>query len=82
MTLTAVVADDSVLLREGICRLLADESITVLGQAGDGNGLLELVRIHRPNIAIVDIRMVISPLEMSTTSLPPRSTLALPNSKV
>ncbi len=57
MTLTAVVADDSVLLREGICRLLADESITVLGQAGNGVDLLELVRMHRPDIAIVDIRM-------------------------
>jgi len=57
MTLTAVVADDSVLLREGICRLLEDESITVLGQAGDGTALLDLVATHRPNIAIVDIRM-------------------------
>ena len=43
MTLTAVVADDSVLLREGICRLLEDEAITVLGQAGDGVALLDLV---------------------------------------
>jgi len=57
MTLTAVVADDSVLLREGICRLLEDESISVLGQAGDGTALLDLVASHRPNIAIVDIRM-------------------------
>jgi len=57
MRLTAVVADDSVLLREGICRLLEDEEIAVLGQAGDGIELLELIATHRPNIAIVDIRM-------------------------
>lgn len=57
MKITAVVADDSVLLRDGICRLLVDEGITVVGQAGDRDQLLEIVSATRPDVAIVDIRM-------------------------
>jgi DNA-binding NarL/FixJ family response regulator len=53
----AVIAEDSVLLREGIARLLADGGIEVVGQAGDGEDLLRKVRAHKPDIAIVDIRM-------------------------
>jgi DNA-binding NarL/FixJ family response regulator len=51
------VADDDVLLREGIASLLERSGFEVVGQAGDGQGLLELVRTHEPDLAIVDIRM-------------------------
>jgi len=53
----AVIADDSVLLREGIARLLSSEGVEVAGQAGDADDLLRKVGAHRPDIAIVDIRM-------------------------
>lgn len=53
----AVIAEDSVLLREGIARLLEDAGIEVVGQAGDGEDLLRKVGAHQPDIAIVDIRM-------------------------
>jgi DNA-binding NarL/FixJ family response regulator len=52
-----VVADDSVLLREGVVRLLEDAGFDVVGQAGDGEELLRKTRAHRPDVAIVDIRM-------------------------
>jgi DNA-binding NarL/FixJ family response regulator len=52
-----VVADDSVLLREGIVRLLTEADIEVVGQAGDAEDLLRKVRAHKPDVAIVDIRM-------------------------
>src|SRR5215475_6364062 len=52
-----VVADDDVLLREGLASLLERSDFQVLGQAGDGDQLLELVREHRPELVIVDIRM-------------------------
>jgi DNA-binding NarL/FixJ family response regulator len=56
--LRVVVADDSVLLREGIVRLL-DESddFEVVAQAGDAEDLLRKVSAHRPDVAVVDIRM-------------------------
>ena len=58
MTQTRVVlADDDVLLREGIASLLEKSSFEVVGRAGDAAGLIELVREHRPDLAIVDIRM-------------------------
>ncbi len=57
MTLRVVLADDSVLLREGIARLLAEAGIEVVAQAADASTLLEAVRRHRPAVAIVDIRM-------------------------
>jgi DNA-binding NarL/FixJ family response regulator len=53
----AVIADDSVLLREGIARLLSSEGVEVAGQAGDADDLLRKVGAHRPDVAIVDIRM-------------------------
>jgi DNA-binding NarL/FixJ family response regulator len=57
-TLTRVVlADDDVLLREGIASLLEQSSFEVVGRAGDAASLIELVRRHRPDLAIVDIRM-------------------------
>ena len=55
--LRVVLADDSVLLREGIASLLRDAGIDVVGQAGTADDLLELVRQHRPDVAVVDIRM-------------------------
>jgi DNA-binding NarL/FixJ family response regulator len=52
-----VVADDSVLLREGLVRLLAEDGFDVVGQAGDAEDLLRKVGAHRPDVAIVDVRM-------------------------
>lgn len=52
-----VIADDQVLLREGVARLLTDAGFEVVGQAGDGDDLLRKVRAHKPDVAIVDIRM-------------------------
>jgi DNA-binding NarL/FixJ family response regulator len=52
-----VVAEDSVLLREGIVRILEDAGIEVAGQAGDADDLLRKVRAHGPDVAITDIRM-------------------------
>jgi DNA-binding NarL/FixJ family response regulator len=58
MPLTRVaVADDDVLLREGIASLLERSGFEVVGQAGDGPELLELVRAREPELVIVDIRM-------------------------
>lgn len=52
-----VLADDDLLLREGLASLLERCGFAVVGQAGDGAGLLALVREHRPDLVIVDIRM-------------------------
>jgi DNA-binding NarL/FixJ family response regulator len=52
-----VVADDDVLLREGLASLLERSHFEVAGQAGDAGGLLSLVREHRPDLVISDIRM-------------------------
>ena len=52
-----VIADDSVLLREGLARLLTEAGIEVVGLAGDGEELLRKVGAHRPDVAITDIRM-------------------------
>lgn len=52
-----VVADDSVLLREGIVRLLTEAGMEVVGQAGDAEDLLRKVGAHRPDVAIIDIKM-------------------------
>jgi DNA-binding NarL/FixJ family response regulator len=51
------VADDAVLLREGLARLLREAGFEVVGLAADADGLLELVERTRPDVAIVDIRM-------------------------
>lgn len=55
--LSVVLADDAVLLREGVRSLLVDEGIDVLASVGDGEALLEEVARHRPRLAIVDVRM-------------------------
>jgi DNA-binding NarL/FixJ family response regulator len=52
-----VLADDDALLREGIASLLGGAGYDVVGQAGDGTRLLELVRNKSPDLVIVDIRM-------------------------
>ena len=52
-----VIADDSVLLREGIARLLVESGFEVVGQAGDAEDLLRKVGAHKPDVAVVDVRM-------------------------
>jgi DNA-binding NarL/FixJ family response regulator len=52
-----VVADDSTLLREGVVRLLEEAGLEVVGQAADGEELLRKVRAHKPDVAVVDVRM-------------------------
>lgn len=52
-----VLADDSVLLREGVARLLTGAGFDVVAQAGDADGLLGAVEEHQPDVAVVDIRM-------------------------
>jgi DNA-binding NarL/FixJ family response regulator len=52
-----ILADDSMLLREGLARLLDEAGFDVVGRAADGDELLALVGAHRPDVAIVDIRM-------------------------
>jgi DNA-binding NarL/FixJ family response regulator len=55
--LRVVVADDSMLLREGVVRLLADAGFEVVGQASDGDELVRTARVHRPDVVVTDIRM-------------------------
>ena len=56
-TRRVVLADDDVLLREGLGSLLERVGFEVLGQAGDANELLSLVRALKPDLVVVDIRM-------------------------
>ena len=56
-TARVALADDDVLLREGLASLLARSGFEVVGQAGDAAELLALVRRHAPELVIVDIRM-------------------------
>ena len=53
----AVIADDSVLLREGITRLLAEDDIDVVAGVGDAESLLEAIDKHGPDLAVIDVRM-------------------------
>ncbi|MBK8293517.1 MAG: response regulator transcription factor [Solirubrobacterales bacterium] len=52
-----VIVEDQALLREGIVALLRDNDVEVVGQAGDAPGLLRLVNGHKPDMAIVDVRL-------------------------
>jgi DNA-binding NarL/FixJ family response regulator len=52
-----VIADDAVLLREGAARLLEEAGHEVVAQAGDADDLMRKVRAHRPEVAIIDVRM-------------------------
>jgi len=52
-----VIADDSVLLREGVARVLADAGIEVAASVGDADALRRVVATEKPDVAIVDVRM-------------------------
>ena len=52
-----VIADDDVLLREGVASLLGRAGFEIAGQAGDAGGLLSLTRAVRPDLVVVDVRM-------------------------
>jgi DNA-binding NarL/FixJ family response regulator len=52
-----IVAEDSVLLREGVARLLQEAGHEVVAQAGDADDLMRKVRAHKPDLAVVDVRM-------------------------
>jgi DNA-binding NarL/FixJ family response regulator len=52
-----VIAEDSVLLREGLIRLLTEGGFEVVGQAGDADDLMRKTRAHKPDVVITDIRM-------------------------
>jgi DNA-binding NarL/FixJ family response regulator len=56
-SITVALADDTVLLREGIARLLSDSGFDVVSQAGNAEDLLRHVAMHKPAVAVVDIRM-------------------------
>jgi DNA-binding NarL/FixJ family response regulator len=51
------IAEDDVLLREGLASLLEGDEFEVVAQAGDGSELVDVVRAHRPDLVLVDIRM-------------------------
>jgi DNA-binding NarL/FixJ family response regulator len=55
--LRVVVADDSVLLREGLVRLLTENGNDVVAAVGDGPSLVQAIEKHRPDISVVDVRM-------------------------
>ncbi len=57
MSLRIAIADDSALLRRGLSTMLAAEGLDVVGEAGNAVDLLALVAAHRPDLAVVDIRM-------------------------
>jgi DNA-binding NarL/FixJ family response regulator len=52
-----VIAEDSLLVRAAVVRLLEEAGVEVVGEAGDGDDLVRKVRAHRPDVAIIDIRM-------------------------
>jgi serine/threonine-protein kinase len=52
-----VIADDEVLLRDGLARLLEDAGFEVAGRCGDADALLRMVEARKPDVALVDIRM-------------------------
>ena len=69
-----VVADDSVLLREGLVRLLTEADCEVVAAVADAPSFLEAVAAHRPEVAVVDVRM---PPRMSDDGL--RAAVGRPN---
>ena len=52
-----VIAEDHALLREGLVALLRERDVDVVAQADDGPGLLRIVAGHKPDVAIVDVRL-------------------------
>jgi DNA-binding NarL/FixJ family response regulator len=57
MALRVVIADDSLLIREGVARVLADAGLEVVGRATDADELMATVAAQAPDVAVVDIRM-------------------------
>ena len=57
VALRTVIADDSVLLRDGLVRLLTDSGFDVVAAVGDADGLLDAVTEHTPDLCLVDVRM-------------------------
>jgi DNA-binding NarL/FixJ family response regulator len=58
MTVRLVIADDQALVRAGFAKLLESEpSVQVVGQAADGRAAIEAVRLHQPDVVLMDIRM-------------------------
>jgi DNA-binding NarL/FixJ family response regulator len=55
--ITVVLADDTILLREGVARLLADSGFEIVAQSDNPDDLLRHVAMHKPRVAVVDIRM-------------------------
>jgi DNA-binding NarL/FixJ family response regulator len=55
--LRAVIVEDLALLREGIVALLREHDVDVVAQAEDGEGLLRIVAGHKPDLAVVDVRL-------------------------
>ena len=55
--LRAIVADDSVVIRQGVARILSEGGFQVVAEAGDATGLMEAVARELPQLAVVDIRM-------------------------
>jgi len=53
----AVIAEDSVLMREGLSRVLRDAGFDIVGQASDAEDLLRKARAHKPDVVVTDIRM-------------------------
>jgi DNA-binding NarL/FixJ family response regulator len=53
----AVIADDVMLIRSGLARLLTDAGVDVVGEVSDADALLKIVALENPDVAIVDIRM-------------------------
>lgn len=56
-TVRVAIADDALLFREGLARILADAGLEVVGQVGDATALVDLVRLARPDVAVIDLRM-------------------------
>jgi DNA-binding NarL/FixJ family response regulator len=52
-----LVVDDEWFVRETLCQLLRDEDMEVVGEAGDGRQAIEMVREHRPDVVLMDLRM-------------------------
>jgi DNA-binding NarL/FixJ family response regulator len=55
--LRVAIAEDSVLIREGIARLIEESGGTVVAMVGDGEAFVEAVEAHRPDVSVVDVRM-------------------------
>ena len=56
-SMRVILADDAVVIREGVARLLADEGIEVVAQVGDADALRQAVRDHPVDVVVTDIRM-------------------------